>query len=328
MHIILVSDRLTTAKSITLTGRHLVLTVVALAVLVLSLSSAFSYLAVRNAAEWRIPFLQDLLRTINAEETQKSKEFLRENLNAMAVKLGEMQAQMTRLDSIGERLANIAGVRIQEIRATEQPAAPLPAARAPGRGGPLIQPTVLSETDLRRAMDDLSRQLEARSDTMSLLEAQMFEERVRKAMLPTTLPVAAQWNASAYGWRIDPFTGERALHEGVDFSAEVGTTIVAAAAGVVIASERHPDYGNTVEIDHGHDMTTRYAHASRLLVKAGDVVKRGQKIAEVGNTGRSTGAHLHFEVRYKGAAQNPNRFLQQAQANGLTLASRSGKVPR
>jgi lysostaphin len=102
----------------------------------------------------------------------------------------------------------------------------------------------------------------------------------------------------------------QAMHEGVDFIAPVGTPIVAAAGGIVVAAEHHPQYGNMVEIDHGNEFTTRYAHASRTMVKVGDVVQRGTKIAEVGTTGRTTGAHLHFEVRYRGVAQNPTRFLQ------------------
>jgi Membrane proteins related to metalloendopeptidases len=110
--------------------------------------------------------------------------------------------------------------------------------------------------------------------------------------------------------------------QGIDFIAETGTPIVAAAAGIVVTSERHPQYGNLIEIDHGNDLITRYAHASKLLVKQGALVKRGQKIAEVGSTGRSTGPHLHFEVRFKGAAQNPNRFLQNAQQQKLASARR------
>jgi len=112
------------------------------------------------------------------------------------------------------------------------------------------------------------------------------------------------------------------MHEGVDFVANPGTGIRAAAAGVVISAERHPQYGNMVEIDHGNDLTTRYAHASKLLVKPGQLVKRGQKIAEVGTTGRSTGPHLHFEVRIRGLAQNPDRFLRMAQATQRPAAGR------
>jgi len=156
-----------------------------------------------------------------------------------------------------------------------------------------------------------------------MIESQLLEDRIRKSLLPTSLPVEAQWNASTYGWRLDPFTGERALHEGVDFQAQVGTDIVAAAGGVVVTAAYHPAYGNLVEIDHGNDLVTRYAHASRLLVKTGTVVKRGQKIAEVGSTGRSTGPHLHFEVRANGVAQNPGRFLQAAREGGMLVAARS-----
>ena len=306
MHIILVSDRLATARSITLTWWHAIVFAAAMGASVVMLSSLFSYVTVRHAAEIRLPFLQDMLRALNAEESQRSKDFVRENLNAMAVKLGEMQAQLLRLDTIGERLAGMAGVKPQDLKAFD--------AKADGRGGPLILPAAMSSTELQRAVDALAHQLEAKSDAISMIESQMLEDRIRKSLLPTSLPVEAQWNASTYGWRVDPFTGERAMHEGVDFVAAPGTGINAAAAGVVVTAERHPQYGNLVEIDHGKDLITRYAHASKIMVHAGQLVKRGQKIAEVGTTGRSTGPHLHFEVRIRGLAQNPDRFLRMAQS--------------
>jgi murein DD-endopeptidase MepM/ murein hydrolase activator NlpD len=306
VHIILVSDRLATAKSLTLTGWHVFFAGATVLVSIVLLASAFSYLTVRHAAEIRLPFLQDLLHAMNAEESQRSKAFVRENLNVMATKLGELQAQLLRLDTVGARLAAMAGIKPQEIKAVET--------RSDGRGGPLVLPSAtMSPAELQQAVDELSRQLETKSDTIALIEAQLLEDRIRSNQLPTSLPVNAEWNASAYGWRIDPFTGERAMHEGVDFVAATGTAISAAAAGMVISAEFHPEYGNLVEIDHGNDFTTRYAHASRLWVKAGQLVMRGQKIAEVGTTGRSTGPHLHFEVRMKGMAQNPGRFLRLAQ---------------
>jgi murein DD-endopeptidase MepM/ murein hydrolase activator NlpD len=314
MHIILVSDRLATAKSISLTWRHAFFFAGALFSSVLVLSSLFSYLTVRHAAEIHLPFLQNLVRAVNAEETQRSKDFVRENLNAMAVKLGEMQAQLMRLDTIGERLAVMAGVKPQDLKAFES--------KPDGRGGPLLLPAAMSPTELQRAVDALANQVEAKSDAISMIESQMLEDRIRKSLLPTSLPVEAQWNASTYGWRVDPFTGERAMHEGVDIVAATGTPIRAAAAGVVISTEHHPQYGNLVEIDHGKDLTTRYAHASKILVKAGQLIKRGQKIAEVGTTGRSTGAHLHFEVRIRGLAQNPDRFLRMAQATQQLAVNR------
>jgi murein DD-endopeptidase MepM/ murein hydrolase activator NlpD len=308
VHIILVSDRLTTAKTIILTWRHLAMATVTLVATVIGLSSLFSYVTVRHAADIRLPFVQDLLQAANAEANRVSHQFVRENLNAMAVRLGEMQAQLMRLDSMGERLAGLAGVKLQDIGVSTS--------AKDGRGGPLIKPTPLSADDLSKAVENLSQQVEAKADAMSLLEAQLLDERIRKNQLPTSLPLDSAWNASSFGWRLDPITGESAMHEGVDFTADVGTPVKAAAAGIVLSVERHPSYGNVVDIDHGNDLVTRYAHNSKILVQPGALVKRGQTIAVVGNTGRTTGPHLHFEVRIKGVSQNPNRFLQLAQANG------------
>lgn len=314
MHIILVSNRLTTAKTIVLTWRHAAIALAALTFMVVGLSSLFSYVTVRHAAEIRLPFLQSLLQENKAEESRASNQFVRENLNAMAVRLGQMQAQLLRLDSLGERLAALAGLRPQDMGAA--------IGARDGRGGPLIQPTPLSPEDLQKAVETLSRQLEAKSDALSAVETQLIDERIRKNQLPTTLPIDAAWNASSFGWRADPFTGESALHEGVDFPSDIGTPIKAAAAGVVMNVERHPSYGNVVEVDHGNDLVTRYAHCSKILVQPGVLVKRGQTIAEVGNSGRSTGPHLHFEVRIKGAAHNPNRFLQLAKAGNARSGHR------
>ncbi|HTY02895.1 MAG TPA: M23 family metallopeptidase [Rhodocyclaceae bacterium] len=315
MHIIVVSDKLATARTIVLTGRHLALVGVAVLVLIIVLSSLFSYLTVRHAAEMQLPFLQEMVQATMAENTRASREKVRENLNAMAVRLGEMQAQLMRLDSMGDRLASLAGVKREEIGVTAT-------VTKDGRGGPLIKASPLSAEDLGQAVDLLAHQLEAKTDSMSLLESQLLDERIRKKQLPTSLPIESSWNASSFGWRVDPFTGESAMHAGVDFPAEIGVPVHSAAAGVVVNVERHPSYGNMIDIDHGDDLVTRYAHLSKTLVQPGALVKRGQVIGEVGTTGRSTGPHLHFEVRIRGVAQNPNRFLQMAQANGHRSAQR------
>ena len=301
MHIILVSDKLATARTLVITGRHIVLSLIALMAIVFSLSSLISYLAVQHAADVRLPVLNSLLRAIQAEETERRDIMVRENLNVMAIKLGQMQAQLSRLDTLSDRLSHSVGLKPLDTKPV-----------ADGRGGPLVREQALTTPELEQLLEALSGQVEQRSDAMALIEAQVLEDRIRRSMLPTTLPVVANWNASTYGWRIDPFTGHRAMHEGVDFSAPSGTPIFAAAAGVVTNVEYHPQYGNMVEIDHGNDISTRYAHASAIHVQIGALVKRGQKIAAVGSTGRSTGPHLHFEVRVAGVAQNPNRFLQEA----------------
>jgi murein DD-endopeptidase MepM/ murein hydrolase activator NlpD len=142
-----------------------------------------------------------------------------------------------------------------------------------------------------------------------VLEAQLFEQAVKKKLIPTMMPVSAPFNASGFGQRVDPFTGQLAMHEGIDFLADLGSPILAAAGGVVVFSGIHPQYGYMIDIDHGNDLVTRYAHCSKLLVREGDIVHRGRKIAEVGSTGRSTGPHLHFEVRVGGVPQDPRGYL-------------------
>jgi murein DD-endopeptidase MepM/ murein hydrolase activator NlpD len=314
VHIILVSDKLATSKTIVLTWRHLALGVAALVVLIIALASLISYLTVRHAAEIRLPYLQEMVEATTAENSRANREKVRENLNAMAARLGEMQAQLMRLDSMGERLAGLAGIKRQEI-------GPTAINTKDSRGGPMYQPMSLSADELRQAVETLSRQLEAKTDTMSLMESQLLDERIRKNKLPTSLPLESSWNASSFGWRLDPFTGQADLHTGVDFPAELGVPIRSAAAGVVVNVEKHAAYGNFVDIDHGDDLVTRYAHCSKILVQPGALIKRGQVVAEVGSTGRSTGPHLHFEVRIHGTPQNPNRFLEAAKARGLRTAS-------
>ena len=303
MHIILVSNRLTRARSLTLTTAHVVAGAVALAAMVIVLAGALFYVSVRHAAQIRLPMVESLLLSVQQDQARKAEDFLRENLNAMAVKLGQMQAQLMRLDALGERLSGLAGLKSQEFRFGE----------VPGRGGAvstLSPPHDLSLGEFSQQLDTLSNRMENRTDYLGILESTLFDARVKKKLMPTITPVEASWNASSFGWRIDPITGQQALHEGIDFIADVGTPVFAAAGGVVVFAEYHNQYGQMVEIDHGNDFITRYAHASRLLVKVGEVVRRGRKVAEVGSTGRSTGPHLHFEVRYKCVAQNPSRFLQ------------------
>jgi murein DD-endopeptidase MepM/ murein hydrolase activator NlpD len=213
-----------------------------------------------------------------------------------------MQAQLTRLDALGERLSTMAGIRPQEFRFSE----------APGLGGAqssTMPPQNLTLTQFNEKVSMLSQQMESRTDMLGVLEAQLFEQAVKKKAMPTMMPVSSPYNASSFGYRIDPFTGQQAMHEGIDFITDVGTPVVAAAGGVVQFAGFHPQYGNMIDIDHGNDLVTRYAHLSKVLVKEGDVLQRGRHIADSGNTGRSTGPHLHFEVRYRGAAQNPMRFL-------------------
>ncbi len=222
-----------------------------------------------------------------------------EHINALAIQLGQIQARVMRLDALGERLAKLAGVKAGDLDLHV----------STGQGGPIERPYNLSEQDIKQKMTALIAELEQKSDRYGALEAMLLQQSLKKNTLPSSKPVDAAYNSSSFGWRVDPFTGQMAFHEGLDFMAEEGAPIYAAASGIVTAAEKTPDYGNIVKIDHGAGIETRYAHASRILVKPGQRVEKGQEIAEIGNTGRSTGAHLHFEVRMNGAALDPRKYL-------------------
>lgn len=301
MNIILVSSGLSRARSISVGPPQLVAMGLSLLALMLALVVLLHYLSLRHAVSNGSPYLRSMLSGIQAEENARMQAYLRESLNTMASKLGELQARLVRLDALGDRLTKVAGLKPQEFMFD----------RLPARGGAEsdLPAREVSLSELGAELDRLSKELEDRTDKLRVLESTLTEDYAKRQLIPTQKPIQAGYYSSNFGWRIDPFTGLNAFHEGLDFMAEEGTSIVAAAGGVVVFAARHPQYGNMVEIDHGNDLVTRYAHASKIVVKVGDVVLRGSKIAEVGNTGRSTGTHLHFEVRLRGAAQNPARFL-------------------
>ncbi len=302
MNIIIVSSRLSKARSFTISGWQLALAALLSGIVVLVLFTALNALLLHHAVRTDNPMLRAYLEAAQAQQNQKLQSYLRDSLNAMSGRLGEMQARLMQLNSLGERVSRLAGVKPQDV----QPE------RLGGKGGALVTsaPRELSVDELRDRIERLSREVDVGADMFGVLEEVLMEAHARKQLLPTALPVPGSAMSSNFGWRIDPFTGAQAFHEGVDFMAEPGSPILAAAGGVVVASEDHPQYGSMVEIDHGNGLITRYGHASRRLVKLGDVVVRGATIAEVGSTGRSTGPHLHFEVRINGTAQNPARFFQ------------------
>lgn len=232
------------------------------------------------------------------------------HLDAYAKELGELQARMMRLDAQNQRLAKLAGENEQKI-INNPNLKPLGGLQMDGRGGPLVRSHAMSESELKAAIMELTESVDARDEYMSSIEAKILQKSVLKDMLPNSSPVDAAFNSSSYGWRIDPFNGSKAFHEGLDFTANSGTAIRAAADGIVSTAERTPDYGNIVKIDHGSGLETRYAHASKLLVKPGERVIKGQIVAQVGSTGRSTGPHLHYEIRLNGNALDPRKYLNR-----------------
>jgi murein DD-endopeptidase MepM/ murein hydrolase activator NlpD len=297
MQIIVMHSRFSCAQSVTLTPRHL--SVLGLVFVMIMLGGAFllNFLAISSSGSLKLPFISEAMAS--QDGPGKQEKYLKHNLTMMAIKLGEMQAQIARLDALGERVQGLAGVKPEEFNFKEMP----------GRGGLAGPGHEFSMSELQKALEALSKDMEHRADYLNVVESSLMNDKIKSKLLPTILPVNVGYNASGFGWRVDPVSGHSAFHEGIDFSSPSGTPIVSAAGGVVIAAEYHSEFGNMLEIDHGNDIFTRYAHASRLMVRVGDIVKRGQHVADIGSTGRSTGSHLHFEVRVKGVAQNPHKFL-------------------
>lgn len=296
MQLIITDAWLAKSRCIQVTLPKLVLsTLLASLALVVVAGAMYHWVFLKGAREgW--PVVGALLQLVVKDEFAQRDRFMRENLDVLARQVGEMQAKVMLLESLGERVSGLAGIKPNEKKNI-------------GQGGALVSSQPLSSQQLLSTLNILDAQSHERTELFTALESRLFYQKMRSMMIPTQLPVLQGDLGSAFGWRIDPFTGTSALHTGLDFQANPGTPIVAAAGGVVVTQEFHPAYGNMVEIDHGNDLVTRYAHASKTHVKRGDLIKRGQKIAEVGSTGRSTGPHLHFEVWVQGVAQDPQKFL-------------------
>ncbi len=298
MHFIITDAWLAKSRAVHLSGTKLVLALLSASVLLMVMAATLYHWVFLKGAREGWPVVGTLVKLIVKDEFEQRDRFMRENLDAMARKLGEMQAKMIQIEALGERVSGLAGVNPAEIRTP------------PGRGGALVSGRPLTMEELQATLNELELLSGQRADLLTVMESRLFDQKIRKSMVPTQQPVVAGHLGSSFGYRIDPFTGRSAIHTGLDFQAASGSPIVAAAGGVVVTQEYHNEYGNMVEIDHGNDLVTRYAHASRVMVAKGDLVKRGQKIAEVGTTGRSTGPHLHFEVMVQGVLQDPQKFLR------------------
>jgi murein DD-endopeptidase MepM/ murein hydrolase activator NlpD len=321
VQIIFVHSKLRQAKTLTLTRTHALAAGAAL-LFVFSLSSGLlSYAAVNFALHTRIPQVQGWVQSVvglsNAKDVQSKDQFFRQNIDALAAKLGQLQAQISRIDAIGERVATMTGIKPADLPKPQ--VAPGLAVVKGSSGGPFI-PAPLALLNAVRSgssldamsvtVSQIAKTLDDRADYLAMVESEIVLQSVKGKVLPTNHPLNDGFMGSRFGLRSDPFTGRSAMHEGIDFNAASGTPILAAGGGHVVSAGPHNSYGNHVDIDHGNGVVTRYAHASKLLVKEGDIVKQGQKIAEVGSTGRSTGAHLHFEVRVQEQAQDPLKYLQ------------------
>jgi len=283
------------------------LTVTALTILVLAfLGSAFAVgLQIGRGKHERVA-LADTTR-FGALLTEQKKQIadLRQQLqlrvDAMAMRLGEVNAHVIRLDALGKRLTEMADIDSREFNFD----------RDPPRGGPEGDGEGMSAQipDLSDMLAQLEQNVDLRQSQLSALENVILARELHEEIHPEGRPVANGFISSYFGERADPFDGLEAFHKGVDFAGSPGSPVVAVAAGVVTWAGERTGYGKLIEINHGDGFTTRYAHNERTLVTVGQTVKRGERIALMGSTGRSTGPHVHFEVLRNGRQVNPLSFI-------------------
>lgn len=240
-----------------------------------------------------------------AEEQRQLREVrgsVNADLDALALQLGRMRAHMMRLEALGERLVRMGKLDEGEFDFAAEPPV----------GG--VDGEIYDSTDgpgLLAELERLNRSLMDREHKLEMLEELLTRRELQEQATLSGKPVKSGWISSGYGRRTDPFTGKKKFHRGIDFAGKAGSEVLAVAAGVVIVSERKSGYGNVVEIRHADGYVTHYAHNRENLVKVGDRVEKGETIAILGSTGRSSGPHVHFEVRRNGKVVNPSRFISK-----------------
>lgn len=226
----------------------------------------------------------------------------KENIDALAMRLGRLQSHVIRLDALGERLTKMAKLDKGEFDFSAQPA----------QGGPgnSESSNSMEVGDFMTSLDVLAHQIENRGQQLALLETMLMNQSLQKKVIPAGRPISSGWLSSYFGMRTDPFTGRQERHKGVDFAGRAGSDVIAVASGVITWAGKRYGYGNLVEVNHGNGYSTRYGHNQSVSVKVGDAVKKGDKLALMGSTGRSTGPHVHFEVLHNGKAVDPMKYIK------------------
>ena len=274
-------------------------------VLVLATAAGAGWLGYRIAADRQ---QADLIREWD-QELQSQRVALAElreralaDAAALTQRLGRLQGHVSRIDALGQRLVSVAELDQGEFAFEEPPAVGGPEAEGVAR----IQPV----SEIEQLMTSLESQLAERDRKLAVLEKLMQERQLIDEIQPEGRPIEKGWMSSRFGMRNSPFNGRREMHEGVDFAGKKGSPVIAVAGGVVTWAASRYGYGNLVEINHGNGLVTRYGHNSELLVAEGDRVRKGQQIARMGSSGRSTGPHVHFEVIKQGRPVDPIKYIQ------------------
>ena len=278
-------------------SRQLIICTVIISLFAVLLLSAGYWYGKTNAA---VNQLAELEHDISKQKVliNKARQSAESELDALAARLGSMQANVIRLNALGQRLVKVAKLDSKEFDFKN----------SPSYGGPSEKESVTS-IDFANVMANLDKQLSSREEQLDVLEDVIMNRQLRSESKPRGRPIAKGWTSSYYGKRTDPFTGKLAMHKGMDFAGKEGSEIIAVASGVVTWSGDRYGYGELIEINHGNGYTTRYGHNAELLVEVGDTVEKGQPISLMGSTGRSTGPHVHFEVLKNDRQVNPSKFV-------------------
>lgn len=238
-------------------------------------------------------------------ELAQAKAEAEQNTRALSQRVAQLQAHVLRLDAAGSRMTEIAGLDPEEFNFQEEPAV--------GGPEPASGTQAFDSDPVLGALEAFEQKLVQRERQMRVLEDILMAGRQQRELKPSGLPVSNGYMSSAYGWRADPFNGRRALHTGIDFAGPIGSNVLSVAGGIVTEAAPRDGYGLMVEINHGNGYVTRYGHCQRVLVKPGQKVDKGQQIATIGSSGRSTGPHVHFEVLLNGYVVNPAQYIRAAQ---------------
>ncbi len=259
------------------------------------------YLGMRKAPEARIASWESELQQ-QREQIEITRKTTQANIDALTQRLGQLQGHVTRLNALGNKLVKMADIDASEFNFDDQPAL-----GGPETGHEGMAPIA---PDLIEAIEALAAQLEDRERQLQVLDHVIMSRNLQNEVFPAGRPVNKGWISSYYGMRSDPFSGRPQFHKGMDFAGKRGSDIIAVGGGMVTWAGKRYGYGNMVEINHGNGYITRYGHAQEVLVTEGQAVKKGQAVALIGSTGRSTGPHVHFEVLKDGKSVNPSKFIQ------------------
>lgn len=307
MNVIVLSGKNGQMRSVRLPKRWPWLLAFSVFVLPILLGVGAYLLAASNEFERFVPTITDKFSTelqSQRRELVALQQESQERFTALTIQLADAQARLVRLDALGERLLEVAEIESSEFDFGANLA--LGGPEVLDESGQYGQPSFIS------AIDHLLYALERRERQLEIMDSLLANRQFENQTYLSGRPVNSGWMSSRYGRRSDPFSGRLTWHRGVDFAAPTGTPIKATGAGVVTYSDDRGAYGLTVEISHGDNLVTRYAHASKLKVNVGDIVRAGDVIALVGSTGRSTGPHLHYEVLKDGRQVNPMPYIQRA----------------